>query len=296
MRILVTGGAGFIGSNLAKRLAKDGHEVVVLDNYYSGDFRNLVGFTGEVVSGGCDHAPSGKFDAIFHEGSITDTTVTDQLHMMTNNVEGFRNILAWAAQWKAKVIWASSAAVYGNQLAPNRMTDTPNPLNVYGYSKLAMERLAERWAKETNLPIIGLRYFNVYGPGETHKGKFASMIYQLAQQMKVGKNPRVFKFGEQKRDFVSVEDIVALNLLALNSNQSGVFNAGSGKAGSFNDVIAGLNKVLSKNLQPEYFDNPYDFFQNHTQADISRTHEVLGYQPKHNLESGIAYYHASGLL
>ncbi len=86
MRILVTGGAGFIGSNLAKRLVKDGYEVVILDNFSSGDFRNLVDFSGEVVSGGCDHAPSGKFDAIFHEASITDTTVIDQLHMMTNNV------------------------------------------------------------------------------------------------------------------------------------------------------------------------------------------------------------------
>src|SRR5580698_8879161 len=142
MRILVTGGAGFIGSNLAKRLVKDGHEVVVLDNFSSGDFRNLVGFGGEVVSGGCDHTLAGRFDAIFHQASITDTTVTDQLHMMNNNVEGFRHVLSWAAHWKAQVIWASSAAVYGNQPAPNRMTDVPNPLNVYGYSKLAMERLA----------------------------------------------------------------------------------------------------------------------------------------------------------
>jgi ADP-L-glycero-D-manno-heptose 6-epimerase len=296
MRVLVTGGAGFIGSNLAKRLVKDGHEVAVLDNYYSGDFRNLVGFTGEVISGGCEHVPRGHFDAIFHEASITDTTVVDQLFMMTNNVEGFRHVLGWANQWKCKVIWASSAAVYGNQLAPNRMTDVPNPLNVYGYSKLAMERMAERWHKDTQLPIVGLRYFNVYGPGEGHKGKFASMIYQLAQQMKAGKNPRVFKFGEQKRDFVSVEDIVALNMLALGSKASGVFNAGCGKAGTFNDIIAGLNKALGKELKAEYFDNPYSFFQNHTEADISKTREVLGYEPKHNLETGIAAYQASGAL
>ncbi len=123
------------------------------------------------------------------------------------------------------------------------------------------------------------------------------MIYQLAQQMKGGKNPRVFKFGEQKRDFVSVEDIVnTLNLLALSSKKSGIFNGGSGKAGSFNEIIAGLNKALGKDLQAEYFDNPYSFFQNHTEADISHTQEVLGYQPRYNLESGIAYYHASGLL
>jgi len=296
MRILVTGGAGFIGSNLAKRLLKDGHDVVVLDNFFSGDFRNLVGFGGDVVSGGCTQPPHGRFDVIFHEASITDTTVTDQLQMMSNNVEGFRHVLNWAGQWQAQVIWASSAAVYGNGTAPNRMIDTPQPLNVYGYSKLAMEHLAQRWGKETGLPITGLRYFNVYGPGEGHKGKFASMIYQLAQQMKAGKNPRVFKAGEQKRDFVCVEDIVELNLLALHARHTGVFNGGSGQAGTFNEVIAGLNKALGKNLEPEYFENPYSFFQNHTQADISQTRDVLGYQPRFSLAAGIAYYHASGLL
>src|ERR1700753_3144096 len=161
MRILVTGGAGFIGSNIAKRLEADGHHVVVLDNFFSASFSNLVDFHGEVVSG--EHVaeePCGGCDVIFHQASITDTTVTDQLFMMRNNVEGFRHVLAWAARWNSRVVWASSAAVYGNLPAPNKLSDTPNPLNVYGYSKLAMERLAHIWAEEhTKLPIIGLRYF-----------------------------------------------------------------------------------------------------------------------------------------
>ncbi len=184
-------------------------------------------------------------DVIFHEASITDTTVTDQFQMMRNNVEAFRHVLAWAARWNARVVWASSAAVYGNGVAPNRLTDRPHPLNVYGYSKLAMERLAHLWGEEhSKLPIIGLRYFNVYGGGEAHKGKFASMIYQLAQQMKAGKNPRAFKGGEQKRDFVSIEDVLQANLLAMSVDhppRAAVFNVGCGKAQSFNDVIAGLN-------------------------------------------------------
>ena len=114
MRILVTGGAGFIGSNLAKRLERDGHEVVVLDNFYSGDFSNLVDFKGDVIAGGCEHTePCPHCDVIFHQASITDTTVTDQLFMMRNNVEGFRNVLSWAARWNARVVWASSAAMNG---------------------------------------------------------------------------------------------------------------------------------------------------------------------------------------
>jgi len=301
MRILVTGGAGFVGSNLAKYLespAGGGHDVVVLDNFSSGSFTNLVGFKGDVVTGGCDHEPCHRCDVIFHEASITDTTVMDQNLMMRNNVEGFRTVLGWAARWDAHVVWASSAATYGNLPAPNKITDTPNPLNVYGYSKLAMERLAEQWSREhSKLPIVGLRYFNVYGPGEQHKGKFASMIYQLAQQMKAGKKPRIFKHGEQKRDFVSIWDVIACNVAAMKATRSGVYNVGCGKAASFNEVIAGLNAALGTKLETEYFDNPYAFFQNHTEAEISATIADLGYKPKYtNIAEGIAAYKASGAL
>jgi ADP-L-glycero-D-manno-heptose 6-epimerase len=300
MRILVTGGAGFIGSNIAKGLAKSPDcEVVVLDDFSSGDFRNLVQFHGDVISGGCDGGePCRRCDVIFHQASITDTTVTDQLHMMRNNVEGFRHVLGWAARWGARVVWASSAAVYGNLPAPNKMSDAPAPLNVYGYSKLAMEHLAHLWALEhSKLPIIGLRYFNVYGPGEAHKNKFASMIWQLSLQMKAGKRPRVFTPGEQKRDFVSIEDVVDANLLAMKIDHpplAAVFNVGCGKAHTFNQVIAGLNAALGTKLETEYFENPYSFFQNHTEADISETARVLGYKPRYsNVADGIAAYMAA---
>jgi ADP-L-glycero-D-manno-heptose 6-epimerase len=242
---------------------------------------------------------------IFHEASITDTTVTDQYEMMKNNVEGFRHVLGWAARWGARVVWASSAAVYGNLAAPNKLTDTPRPLNVYGYSKLAMERLAHLWSLEhSKIPIIGLRYFNVYGRGEAHKGKFASMIWQLSQQMKAGKRPRIFADGSQKRDFVSIEDVIDANLLAMSalppapapeSPEHGpwapVFNVGSGVAHSFNEVVAGLNSALGTQLAPDYFANPYAFFQNHTQADISETTRVLNYRPRYtDIAAGIGQY------
>jgi ADP-L-glycero-D-manno-heptose 6-epimerase len=296
MRLLVTGGAGFIGSNLAKKLESDSHDVVVLDDFSSGDFRTLVGFKGEVITGNCTQEPKGPFDAIFHQASITDTTVLDQNKMMANNVEGFRHVLEWAAVRKARVIWASSASIYGNSKAPNKETDPPAPLNVYAYSKLAMERMADRWHKKTDLPIIGLRYFNVYGPGEAHKAKFASMIWQLAQQMKAAKRPRIFKMGQQKRDFVCVEDVLQANLLALKAKASGVFNAGSGAAGSFNDVVACLNKSMNTSLEPDYFDNPYNFTQDHTEADISAAKKALGYAPAYTLEKGIDFYLNSGAL
>jgi ADP-L-glycero-D-manno-heptose 6-epimerase len=297
----VTGGAGFIGSNLARRLAADGHSVVIADGFSSGDWTNLVDFTGDVLT--CDVAdttPSleaaGPFELIFHQASITDTTVMDQRKMMHNNVEGFRNLLEVAVRWGSRVVWASSAATYGRGPAPMKELDPAKPLNVYGYSKLAMERLAQRYESRLKHPIVGLRYFNVYGAGENHKGKFASMIGQLARQMKSGKRPRIFYDGEQKRDFIYIDDVLAANLAAMNSKTSGVFNVGSGAAATFNRVVEELNRVLRTDLQPDYFENPYAFFQTWTEADLSRSREILRYEPRFNLRKGIEAYHASGQL
>jgi ADP-L-glycero-D-manno-heptose 6-epimerase len=237
------------------------------------------------------------FEVIFHEASITDTTVMDQRRMMHNNVEGFRNVLENAARWGSRVVWASSAATYGRGPAPMKESDPAKPLNVYGYSKLAMERLAAEWAPRLKQPIVGLRYFNVYGAGENHKGKFASMIGQLARLMRAGKRPRIFTDGEQKRDFVYIDDVIAANFAAMSATMSGVFNVGSGKAASFNRVVFELNRVLKTDLQPDYFENPYAFFQNATEANLTKSREELRYQPKYfDIRKGVDAYHASGQL
>lgn len=304
MRALVTGGAGFIGSNLAKRLDAEGHDVVVLDDFSSAHWTNLIEFSrGDVVTadlalpadavrlGGLD-----RFDAVFHQASITDTTVHDQRHMMNNNVEGFRNLLELAVRWRARVVWASSCSIYGQGPVPMKESQPPHPLNVYAFSKLAMERLAERYAPGLAHPIVGLRYSNVYGPGEAHKGKFASMIHQLARQMRAGQRPRVFRAGHQKRDFVSVWDVVQANLNALNAKESGSFNAGAGASWSFNDVIAELNRVLGTSLEPDYFENPYSFTQDWTQTDLTEARRGLNYQPQHDLRKGVEAYLESGKL
>jgi ADP-L-glycero-D-manno-heptose 6-epimerase len=159
-----------------------------------------------------------------------------------------------------------------------------------------MERLAARYQSKLAHPIVGLRYSNVYGPGEAHKGKLASMIYQLAQQMKSGKRPRIFTAGQQKRDFVYIDDVVDANLCAMRANQSGVFNAGAGQSWSFNEVVAELNRVLNTDLKPDYFDNPYGFTQDWTETNQTLAREKLGYQPNFDLRSGIDAYFASGKL
>lgn len=295
-KYLVTGGAGFIGSNIAKTLEAQGHEVTVIDDFTkNGNFKNLIGFKGDVIAADIFRfMPSDMyFDAVFHEAAITDTTVMDQKEMMEQNVEAFKNVLAFAAANEIKkVVYASSAATYGNGPVPNTETQPTHPENVYGFSKVIMDNVARMFAEDNqDMTIIGLRYFNVYGPGEYYKGKMASMVYQLYNQMKAGKRPRIFKFGEQQRDFVYVKDIVKANLCALNNGkETCVVNAATGIARDYNAVVKCLNKELGTNLEPEYIDNPYPFFQMKTEADMTLAKEKIGYTPDYSLEAGIADY------
>ena len=300
MKILITGGAGFIGSNLAHALQEKypDAKIYVLDNFSSGHFKNLIGFKGQVITGDIRDKELWNyirknfyFDVIFHKAAITDTTVTDQKLMMETNSESFRYILDLAVEWGAKVIYASSAAVYGNTPPPMREDSGFEPENIYGFSKLSMDRIAQEYMENyPELSIIGFRYFNVYGPREEYKGKSASMIFQLAVKMLKGEKPRLFKWGEQKRDFVYIKDAIKANLLALEKNLSGIFNVATGRARSFNEIVEILNKELGTNYEVEYFDCPYDFYQKHTEADLTKIRTALGYEPEYSLEEGIHDY------
>ncbi len=300
MRVLITGGAGFIGSNVAHALQERYPEasIYVLDNFSSGHFKNLIGFRGQVITGDISERKTWEelrerfaFDVVFHKAAITDTTVEDQFLMMRTNSDSFRYILELALEWSAKVIYASSAGVYGNTPAPMREDAGLEPENVYGFSKLSMDYIAQEYMRKfPELRIIGFRYFNVYGEREQYKGKTASMIYQLYRQIKEGKRPRLFKWGEQKRDFVYIKDVIQANLLALEKDVSGIFNIATGEARSFNEIVSILNKELSTTYEPDYFDCPYDFYQEFTQADISRAKVELGYAPEYPLEKGISEY------
>jgi ADP-L-glycero-D-manno-heptose 6-epimerase len=297
---LVTGGAGFVGSNLALELERRYPDIrtTIIDDFRSGEFRNLVGFRGDLVAQDLASMDllarfrPGEFQAIFHLASITDTTVADPRQMIFNNVEGFRRTAEFASPSRTPLVFASSAAVYG-VCRSGRMTEDQRvrPANAYGFSKLLLENLARRYAAASpDFRIVGLRYFNVYGPGEAHKGAASSMIYQLARQIRAGKQPRIFKYGEQKRDFVCIADAVEATLLAADAQHSGIYNVGSGHATSFNEVVALLNKALGTDHAPDYFDNPYSFYQPHTEADVTHTHAELGYAPKYPIDRGIAEY------
>ena len=299
MRVLVTGGAGFIGSNLAMELQKryPDWEVFVLDDFSDGTFKNLIDFQGEIITGSITEPETinrlrkYNFNAIFHQAANANTTDMNQRRMLEANYEAFKDLLEIVRESRGKMIYASSAAVYGNTPPPMKVHSGLKPENVYGFSKLAMDRFAYRFIEENpKIHVIGLRYFNVYGPGETHKGKMASMVLQLTVQILKGKRPRLFKWGEQKRDFVHVADCVEANIRGLFAEESGVVNVGTGKARSFNEVVEIIKKTLGVEVETEYFDNPYDFYQNYTEADLTETDRILGWHPQIQIEEGIPAY------
>lgn len=295
--ILVTGGSGFIGSNLALELQKRYPQasITVIDDFRGSSFKNLLGYSGDFLAFDVsDKAWMSAFrnkplDAIFHMASITDTTVLDEKKMMYDNVEGFRNILDLASEKGCPVVYASSAATYGSagNNSALKESEAGMPNNIYGFSKWVLEGLARQYPQ---VKSVGLRYFNVFGPREFYKGKAASMIYQLYLQMKAGKKPRIFKYGEQKRDFVYVKDVLECTIKARDAKQSTAINVGTGQATSFNDVVAAINEALGTSLECDYFDNPYDFYQNYTQADMSHTEKMTGFKPKYTTREGILDY------
>lgn len=293
MRALVTGGAGFVGSNLSWELAARGWNVVVVDDFSAGSFKNLQGFPGDVIAADVGDLSYwtprvGKIDAVFHQAAITDTTVTDQKKMMRVNVEAFRDLLAWATKTKVKkVVYASSAGTYGDLPVPHREDAVPKPLNVYAFSKAVMETVA---ANAKGVKAVGLRYFNVFGPREAHKDKYASMIWQLSLQMRTGRRPRVFEFGEQYRDHIYVKDVVDANIKAFEKAAPGVYNCCTGRKTDFNAIVAALNEALGTNLAPEYFKNPYSFYQNETLGDPAKARKAFGFASSWTAERGIVDY------
>ncbi|MCD6097344.1 ADP-glyceromanno-heptose 6-epimerase [bacterium] len=294
MRALVTGGAGFVGSNLALALQDRGWDVVIVDNFSSGDSRNLKGFKGEVYTGDILEFDIWRLmgiDVIFHQAAITDTTLLDRDLMTRVNVDGTKRLLEYAVRERIPFIYASSASVYGNAPSPQKEKDAGNPVNLYGLSKWMADCLATRYMKKADSLIVGLRYFNVFGPGESYKGKMASMVWKLANQIKSGNSPRIFKWGEQARDQVYIKDVVRANILALGARESGIVNVGSGNATTFNHIVETLNKLLGGRKETDYFDNPYaGCYQEHTQADLGLARKLIGYEPAWSFEDAVEDY------
>jgi len=309
--ILITGGAGFIGSNLSFYLQENFPEskIIIFDIFRDnisfpngnlksfGHYKNLIGFKGQIICGDINN-PSDiellydfKFDYIFHQAAISDTRVYDQSIVMRTNINSFYNLLEIAKKNKATIVYASSAATYGNLSSPQTV-GKEGPENPYGYSKYAMDQIASNYAKENpELTIVGLRFFNVYGPREYYKAKTSSMVIQLGHQILDGRIPRLFTNSDKIfRDFIYIEDVIQALIKSCKPKLNGIYNIGTGIPRSFQDVADILQNEIGTDLGTEYFNNPFDDYQFHTQANINESKLNLGFKPKYSLEQGIKSY------
>lgn len=306
-RILITGGAGFVGSNLAMYFQQNHPEaeVVVLDKFREGantnlslgHFKNLLNFKGEIICADIndhdfiDNLFQRPFDAVFHQAAISDTTCYNQELVLKTNLSSFQHIMNWCVAKKIKLIYASSGATYGNAPSPQTIGNE-FPTNVYGFSKWSMDNLSQKYLEQfPDFHAVGLRYFNVYGKNEYFKGNSASMVLQFGLQILSGKSPKLFEGSDQiLRDFVYISDVINANIQALNGN-AGVYNVGTGKSRSFQDVADILQQQLGTHLGNTYIPNPHlGKYQFHTEANIDTTKKLLGYKPMFTLEEGIADY------
>ncbi len=307
--IVVTGGAGFIGSNLVRALnQRDIADVLVVDDLSDGrKFRNIVDctlrdyrdkddFLNDIIN---DKYNSKDIKAIFHQGACSSTTEWDGRMMMNNNYEYSKILLHFCLKNRIPFIYASSAAVYGgNQIFTENLSNEL-PLNVYGYSKHQFDCYRRRVLPTDHSQVVGLRYFNVYGPREQHKDSMASVAFHFNNQIKEKGKLKLFAGtdgyddGEQRRDFVFVDDVVAVNLWFLdNPKQSGIFNVGTGRSQTFNEVAQAVIAWHGRG-EIEYIPFPDHLkgcYQSFTQADITALRSV-GYEEKfHDVASGVKAY------
>lgn len=323
MYIVVTGAAGFIGANLIRTLNEKGiGNIIAVDNLTKADkFRNLVDceiadyfhkdeFRLALGAGSFD----GELAAILHQGACSDTMATDGRYVMDNNYRFSMDVLSYCQQEAVPFIYASSAAVYGASQIFREEREFERPLNVYGYSKFLFDQVVRQRWDSNSAQVVGLRYFNVYGPREAHKGRMASVAYHLFNQFRASGTVKLFEgsgefaAGEQRRDFVSVADVVRVNLWFLeNQNKSGIFNCGTGASQTFNDVaVATVNSLRRADgketlsldqLKAQgiiqyvpFLDGLKDKYQSFTQADLSRLREI-GYDAQFlTVEDGIGRY------
>jgi ADP-L-glycero-D-manno-heptose 6-epimerase len=306
--IIITGGCGFIGSNLVKALNASGREdLIVVDEMSDGNkFSNIAEYKIE------DYLDIDEFrklvknkkklkniEIIFHQGACSNTREQDGRYMMDNNYEYSKEVLQYCLKSKTPLVYASSAAVYGRNDGFTEDAACESPINVYAYSKLLFDQYVRRVAKNVSSQIVGLRYFNVYGPGEAHKASMASLAYQLNNQMLKNSVVKLFvgsggySAGEQKRDFIHIDDVAAINLWFMERpEQSGIFNVGTGVSRSFNDVATSIVNWHQKG-KLEYVDFPEGLennYQSFTQANLDRLRGAGCDHAFKTLEDGMKSY------
>ena len=296
--VLVTGGAGFIGSHIVKRLLKKGYKVKVVDNLATGKLKNISDVLNRIkfVKGDLSDLKTAEkaikgIDFICHQAAIPSVARSVENPYLTHkaNVDATLSLLLAAKENKRikKFVYASSSSIYGDSpKLPKKEDFSPNPISPYALAKYTSEKYCELFNKLYGLPSICLRYFNVFGPHQDPKSEYSAAIPKFILAIMKNQRPIVYGNGEQTRDFTDVENIVNANLLALKSRATGIFNIACGKRISLNEIIALLNKILNKNIKPIYQSARKGDIK-HSLADISKARKILKYQPKIGLEEGL---------
>ncbi len=292
-RVLVTGGAGFIGSNLANALAED-NDVVAVDDLYLGTPENLddsVEF--HDVSVLDDDLPTEGVDVVFHLAALSSYKMheDDPARGARVNVEGFVNTVEQARNDGCDtVVYASTSSIYGSRTEPSPEDMPVEARTGYEASKLARERYAEYFHHHYDMTLAGLRFFSVYqgfGGAEEHKGEFANTIAQFADKIANGERPELFGDGSQTRDFTHVDDIVRGVVLAADNRLQGIYNLGTGESYSFNEMVSMINEALGTDVEPKYIENPLDVYVHDTMADSTKIREATGWEPEISFEEGV---------
>jgi len=300
MRVLVTGGLGFIGSNLTAKLVEDGHEVVIIDNLLLGRYENVEKVRDKItiiegdINNKEDMAKVGQIEVIFHLAASSSAPMfeKDLKGAYLNNIIGHVAILEYAKEVGAKkVVYASTSSIYGNNPTPLRESDNVVPPNYYSVTKFAQEHTSHIFSRVNGLEIIGFRFMSVYGPNEKSKGHFANLVSQFIWDMVEGKSPVLYGDGTQRRDFTFVGDIVQALILAMATEKtfgSEIFNIGSTKDYSLLEMVDIINDANNTDIKPELIPNPVKEGYVMTQlASLDKISKQLGYKPSVTLEQGI---------
>jgi UDP-glucose 4-epimerase len=293
-RALVTGGAGFIGSNLANHLATD-NEVIAVDDLHLGTPENIdedVEFVDASVLD--DDLPTADVDVLFHLAAYSSYTMAEEHKRDATrvNVEGFVNAVEQAREDGCEtVVYASTSSIYGSRTEPSPEELPVEARTCYEASKLAREKYGEYFHHHYDMTLAGLRFFSVYqgyGGAEEHKGEYANTVAQFTHKIANGERPEVFGDGTQTRDFTHVDDIVRGIELAADHRLQGIYNLGTGESYTFNTMIELINDELGTDVEPKYVENPLDVYVHDTMADSTKIREATGWEPEIDFAEGVA--------